>query len=65
MSSLVLVYDTETSGLPLFDQPSVDPRQPHKTYEYSVKIPTKSEITPQNNPPLFHRHAVKPMVKCP
>lgn len=26
---LALVYDTETSGLPLFDQPSEDPRQPH------------------------------------
>lgn len=25
----VLFYDTETSGLPLFDQPSEDPRQPH------------------------------------
>lgn len=26
---LSLFYDTETSGLPLFDQPSEDPRQPH------------------------------------
>lgn len=25
----VLFYDTETQGLPLFDQPSEDPRQPH------------------------------------
>jgi DNA polymerase-3 subunit epsilon len=24
-----LVFDTETTGLPLFDQPSSDPRQPH------------------------------------
>lgn len=24
-----LIYDTETTGLPLFDQPSKDPRQPH------------------------------------
>ena len=24
-----LVYDTETSGLPLFNEPSEDPRQPH------------------------------------
>ena len=26
---LALFYDTETSGLPLFEQPSEDPRQPH------------------------------------
>jgi DNA polymerase-3 subunit epsilon len=26
---LALVYDTETQGLPLFSQPSDDPRQPH------------------------------------
>lgn len=29
MSDLALVYDTETSGLPLFNEPSEDPRQPH------------------------------------
>lgn len=27
--NLALFYDTETSGLPLFEQPSEDPRQPH------------------------------------
>jgi DNA polymerase III subunit epsilon len=26
---LALVYDTETNGLPLFSEPSEDPRQPH------------------------------------
>ena len=27
--ALFIAYDTETTGLPLFDQPSEDPRQPH------------------------------------
>lgn len=27
--NLILAYDTETSGLPLFNEPSEDPRQPH------------------------------------
>ena len=27
--SLILVFDTETTGLPLFTEPSDDPRQPH------------------------------------
>lgn len=29
MSDLICVFDTETSGLPLFKNPSEDPRQPH------------------------------------
>lgn len=28
-ANLALVYDTETSGLPIFSEPSEDPRQPH------------------------------------
>jgi len=28
-ANLAMFYDFETSGLPLFDQPSEDPRQPH------------------------------------
>lgn len=27
--NLALIYDTETTGLPLFSEPSEDPRQPH------------------------------------
>lgn len=29
MDNLILFYDSETQNLPLFDQPSEDPRQPH------------------------------------
>ncbi|CZT29871.1 3'-5' exonuclease [Pseudomonas cerasi] len=29
MSQLIAIYDTETTGLPLFRDPSDDPRQPH------------------------------------
>ncbi len=29
MNTVALFYDTETSGLPLFNEPSEDPRQPH------------------------------------
>ncbi|KPB98993.1 hypothetical protein ACDH60_01720 [Pseudomonas ficuserectae] len=29
MSQLIAIYDTETTGLPLFREPNDDPRQPH------------------------------------
>lgn len=29
MNTRALIYDTETSGIPLFNEPSEDPRQPH------------------------------------
>lgn len=33
-----MVYDTETTGLPLFDQPSADPRQPHLVQAAAVLL---------------------------
>lgn len=37
-----LVYDTETTGLPLFDQPSEDPRQPHLIQIAAALIDTET-----------------------
>lgn len=34
----VLFYDTETSGLPLFNEPSEDPRQPHIVQAAAVLV---------------------------
>lgn len=34
----ILFYDTETQGLPLFDQPSSDPRQPHIVQAAAVLV---------------------------
>lgn len=43
--SLILAYDTETTGLPLFDQPSEDPRQPHMAQIAAVLFEEKSRET--------------------
>ncbi len=40
--SLILCYDTETTGLPLFDIPSEDPRQPHMAQLAAVLFEEKS-----------------------
>lgn len=41
----MLVYDTETSGLPLFDQPSDDPRQPHIVQLAALLVDTETRKT--------------------
>lgn len=40
--SLLLCYDTETTGLPVFDLPSADPRQPHMAQLAAVLFEEKS-----------------------
>ena len=46
--SLILVYDVETSGLPLFDQPSEDPRQPHICQLAACLVDTDTRKTIQS-----------------
>ncbi|OIR02588.1 DNA polymerase III PolC-type [mine drainage metagenome] len=45
--NLALVYDTETTGLPLFNEPSEDPRQPHivQLAAILVDLGTEKSIT--------------------
>lgn len=40
----VLVYDTETTGLPLFKEPSGDPRQPHLTDLCAILYSMEGEL---------------------
>lgn len=48
--SKILFYDFETSGLPLFDQPSDDPRQPHIVQAAAMLVDseTRQEISSIN-----------------
>lgn len=45
-----IVYDTETSGLPLFSEPSEDPRQPHivQLAAIVVDLDTREQISSMN-----------------
>lgn len=48
--SLAIFYDTETQGLPLFNEPSEDPRQPHivQLAACLVELDTKAVIASMN-----------------
>lgn len=42
---IALCYDTETSGLPLFNEPSEDPRQPHIVQLAACLVDTETKTT--------------------
>ena len=44
MSQLICVFDTETTGLPLFRDPSDDPRQPHIVDICALLYTTQGEL---------------------
>jgi DNA polymerase III subunit epsilon len=48
--SLAIFYDTETTGLPLFSEPSEDPRQPHivQLAAYLVDLESRARIAAMN-----------------
>lgn len=45
--NLAIFYDTETTGIPLFDQPSEDPMQPHIVQLAAAMVDLDSEKTLQ------------------
>lgn len=45
MTTVALFYDTETTGLPLFHEPSEDPRQPHLVQIAACLVDTDTQQT--------------------
>lgn len=47
---LAIVYDSETTGLPLFEKPSEDPRQPHivQLAAVLINLDTREEVDQMN-----------------
>lgn len=48
MTDLILFYDTETTGLPLWHEPSDDPRQPHLVQLAAALVDTETRQTVQS-----------------